>query len=897
LLIKKESNKASDLLLQFFSKIKKPIVIFLPIGIVIGILLTAFTVLFIDKSGELYHALDTANTKFDEATGINVYKDILGLVVNFDNFIVGLMSKPEQISIDIAFEDYEKLAYQRELALTRGILLTTEDDYIPASIRYNDRVIDVSLRLKSDLADQLEGDKWPFRIRVTGDNTFFGMKKFSIHKPEARNFINEWLFHQALKREGIVSLRYEFIEVSINGDNKGIYALEEHFEKRLIEDNNYREGEGPILKLNADMLWADSATSQGQNLANPVGIQSMYSANVDVFRKDTTIEDPVLYDQYILGMSLLESFRNGDLSTHQVFDVDKLAKFMAITDVMGAHHGLAWNNLRFYYNPVTSLLEPIGFDAEPGELLFNNIQAFQKQIGPLDNEYVFMNDNNSIVEIMFSDPVFYRRYMQVLEQFTQASYLDSLFSDLEDGLQRNIRILYKDNPVDVFNRNIFYSNQVMIEEALNPYKALHAYFYQHTTNNSIILEVGNIQAIPLEIKSVSYNDTDLIKPAQNTPILQAKKVSRPVMYEKIEFILPDDFKWTTDYLPDLKVNYKLFGSSVLRSENIFPWPYISVESLAEDFIRQEPNMEEFDFLIVDDDQARIMVKPGNWEINSNIIIPSGFTVYCSEATELDLKNNAMILSYSPLEFYGSDDSPIVITSSDSSGQGITVLNTGKWSTLENVVFKNLSAPSQGRWQLTGAVTFYESPVKINRSQFTDNIIGDDMVNIIRSDFSITSSLFERSSYDALDIDFCNGTIHDTVFIDSGNDAVDFSGSVVNISGITVKGIGDKGISVGENSQVTIEDAILENCYLGVASKDMSLVSIENATIKSCEIGLAVYQKKPEFGPSAMEISSYTMTDVINPYYCEESSTLIDILGKSNFETRMQNVYHILYGEE
>lgn len=895
MLIKKESSKVTDLLLQLFSKIKKPILIFLPVGIVVGILLTAFTVLFIDKSGEFYQTLDAANTKFYQATGINVYKDILGRVVNFDNFIAGLTSKPERISIDIAFEDYRRLAYKRELALTDGILLTTEDDYVPATIRYKNHVIDVSLRLKSDLADQLEGEKWPFRIRVTGDNTLFGMKKFSIHKPAARNFLNEWVFHQALKREGIVSLRYDFIEVSINGDNKGIYALEEHFEKRLIEDNKYREG--PILKLNADLLWADSATSHGQDLTKPVGIQSMYSADVDVFRKDSTIEDPVLFEQYILGMSLLESFRNGSLQTHQVFDVDKLAKFMALTDVLGAHHGLAWNNLRFYYNPVTSLLEPIGFDAEPGKLVFNSIQAFQKRIGPVGDEYVFPHDNNSVADIMFHDPVFYRRYIEMLERFSRTSYLDGLFAALEEGLRRNINILYKDNPVDVFTKNVFYSNQVMINEALNPYKGLHAYFYRDTETGGIILQLGNIQAIPIEIINVTYRDTEVLEPVQNTYILQAKRLSKPVRYEKIEFLLPQDFKWTADYLPNLKINYKLLGASTLSSEDIFPWPYISEDILADDFIRQPPNVENFDFLVVDDPGERILVKTGHWEVTESIIIPPGYTVVIRQGTELDLRNGARILSYSPLEFQGADGNPVVITSSDSSGEGITVLNAGKWSTLENVIFENLSAPSQGGWQLTGAVTFYESPVEINNCRFTGNIAGDDMLNIIRSDFSITGSLFERILFDALDIDFSDGKISRTAFIGSGNDAVDISGSVVDIAGITVRGAGDKGVSIGENSQVTMEDVKLENCYLAIASKDMSRVSVTDATITDCEIGLAVYQKKPEFGPSAMEISSYTMTDVANPYYREENSTLKDLLDGRNFTAVFQDVYRHLYGEE
>ena len=77
------------------------------------------------------------------------------------------------------------------------------------------------------------------------------MKEFSIQHPKTRNYVYEWLFHEALKREDLLSLRYEFIDVTLNGKDLGTYALEESFEKRLIEHNGYREG--PIVRFNEDL--------------------------------------------------------------------------------------------------------------------------------------------------------------------------------------------------------------------------------------------------------------------------------------------------------------------------------------------------------------------------------------------------------------------------------------------------------------------------------------------------------------------------------------------------------------------------------------------------------------------------------------------------------------------
>ena len=57
----------------------------------------------------------------------------------------------------------------------------------------------------------------------------------------------DWYFQKMLKQQGIISARYYFEPVIINGRRHPIYQFEEGFEKRLIENNDRREG--PIFKL------------------------------------------------------------------------------------------------------------------------------------------------------------------------------------------------------------------------------------------------------------------------------------------------------------------------------------------------------------------------------------------------------------------------------------------------------------------------------------------------------------------------------------------------------------------------------------------------------------------------------------------------------------------------
>jgi hypothetical protein len=43
---------------------------------------------------------------------------------------------------------------------------------------------------------------------------------------------------------------------------------------------------------------------------------------------------------------------DGEKTAAEVFDVPLMGRFFALSDLWSACHGVAWQNLRFYYNPV-----------------------------------------------------------------------------------------------------------------------------------------------------------------------------------------------------------------------------------------------------------------------------------------------------------------------------------------------------------------------------------------------------------------------------------------------------------------------------------------------------------------------------------------------------------------
>src|SRR3990172_4929026 len=248
-------------------------------------------------------------------------EDFLGDVVAarlaiVPNWISGwLFSDAERLVLDVKHEHFQKLAYQRELALGRGLRIASDDDFVPARIRrHGDRTLRAKVRLKGDWVDHLTGPKWSYRVKLRGEDTLFGMKSFSLQHPKTRRFVYEWVFHQALTREDIVALRYEFVELTVNGKDLGVYALEEHFDKRLVEYRRRREG--PILKFDESLHWSDIAATGEVGDLSPTGLRGFRAAAVDTFGAVPPKDDPQ-YPVLLAATSLLAAFRAGELPVAQ----------------------------------------------------------------------------------------------------------------------------------------------------------------------------------------------------------------------------------------------------------------------------------------------------------------------------------------------------------------------------------------------------------------------------------------------------------------------------------------------------------------------------------------------------------------------------------------------------
>jgi len=367
------------------------------------------------------------------------------------------------IQITLSEKQYKKLKKKRNKALSIGILETSKDDYVPATIAFNGKEYKADIRLKGDWVDHLRGNKWSFRVKLKGDKTILGMKKFSIHHPTTRGYVNEWLYHKAIKDQNLFGLRYSFLEGSIHVKKKnrstyiskslGIYAIEESFDKRTIENN--RRKESIILKISEANYWNEvkKATLLGADYGLKAGSfmdwqqKSLDNSQITTFSEEKVLSDTTNHKHFKLSKNLLEDLITSKKPLDKIFDIKELAMQNAILNLFGAIHGTYSINLRFYYNPITSKLEPTAFDGNSGLKLKKY------------KHFIFVNQEK--------DTAYLKELAYAISKIAQPNYLDELMNKHKKGLEYYQKILKTEFNRKFFDEKNLRYNQGIMNNELN----------------------------------------------------------------------------------------------------------------------------------------------------------------------------------------------------------------------------------------------------------------------------------------------------------------------------------------------------------------------------------------------------------------------------------------------
>ncbi len=485
MILKKNSSK-----LSFLLNVKKLISKFIYFVGVISFLLFILIIGYYYSSGMYERFKPIPLIKKIDKVILNKY---LGFsIFEIDDYIKIKLISSKYFFINNDFENVvikidQKNIYNLELQRKNKINGTSDkfERFSTAKLEKEKKNYDIKMRVKGDrVLHWYDKDQTSYKIDLRGDKRIWGLEEFSVQKPITRNYIYEYIFHKLLEANELISLKYFFINLTLNDSAQGIYAVEEGFSKELIERNKKRNG--PIFGLEESL---------GTNYPNVE--YDLYS------KKYWTTNHSKLTE---IALLKLEDLKYRNINIEKIFDLEKWAVFFAIIDLSHTLHGSLSKSVKLYYNPVTAKFEPIGFDGHHNPNLFNDFLILD-----------FMNDENVNCSYICKEREWYLRffknkdgsnnhkfielYIKALKKVSSQKFLDNFNSKYFEEIEKNNSQLqsevtkkdlnyYKGLGLYMFDKDFLFKRAKYINDRLNNYANLNdkkkAFNYTNSTQLNLL---------------------------------------------------------------------------------------------------------------------------------------------------------------------------------------------------------------------------------------------------------------------------------------------------------------------------------------------------------------------------------------------------------------------------
>lgn len=386
------------------------------------------------------------------------------------------------MALDISFENYNQLLQQREQALEAGVLYAADASFIPATVQINGEEVPVRARLLPGAAQHLGDDeKWNLELETRANRELLREQRLNLLDPADNNWLAEWAFLEALRREELPATGYEFVQLLLNGGQRGIYAVQQGIEPILRAP----DGAVPqvVVGYDVDPLWealayfgGDLGAAVADPVTNLAGDDLRY-ATVAGSRDPLIEDDPLLAAQYERARALLLGLQRGELAASEVFDADAYGRFLALSDLWGASAALSPLNLRYAYDADRDRLIPIGRGGNP--------LAGEDRV-PLASAY--------------GDARLQEAYARAAARISEPDYLDELRDNLEPALAELATAAGRSGEAaDIWP--ILAERQALLRRSLQPARPVIAQLGPPERAQEAIIEVNvaNALNLPLEI--------------------------------------------------------------------------------------------------------------------------------------------------------------------------------------------------------------------------------------------------------------------------------------------------------------------------------------------------------------------------------------------------------------
>ena len=723
----------------------------------------------------------------------------------------------------------------------------------------NGQMKKISIRYLGDNLNNWIFENKSFKLKYTKKNFESKYRSFDYFTPRL-NHDNEFEFtrvisHYLLEKFGNLTPKVRLVEIRMNGENKGIYFEIPKLDELFLRQNNFM----PV----------NIYKGENNNREFKIGVDINLFNNPSLWSKMSVFNQTDLNDKNDLKyfLKLLIDFQKNLISPDFFFSkipADDWAKFL----ISGASdHGGDDQNQRLISDPWTGYYLPLPVDS-----VFNINHLFEHNI---DRNFFNYRDR-----VLNSDPYFILRKYSIYynEIFVKkvlldlSNYFEKLKSKLNNSAERDyhyIRNIYE-KKIERKKINLFTNNKNFAEELdkliLNLKKA--------TENKNEFID--NIDA------SWNFKNSNLFftledkLPSGNILI----KLNEEQLLEDLEITLEN----TNNFFKVQKIPYEIKNENelVLKLSLVADRVFSFANNTGETSSKIKPTLFKFSFnkdlkiknvyvqniftnkfgLIENSPQVGLKKSNKNYAIidkNEKIIKLSG-DIYINEnkifkekviiepGTNLFLKKGKSLIFKNKLIAKGTKLNPINIKQSEKKNYWGSILLLGsktKNSELKNVYLEGGSGGWVENIRAIGMLSIHNSEnITMENIFLKNNSIYDDTLHIVYSkDIKIKNLNMTEINSDGIDIDISKNIEIENISIDSAkNDCLDFMQTKAIIKNSLFQNCSDKGISVGENSNIEILNSTFSKNNIAVESKDKSFVQVKNSNFNNNKLVFSAYKK-------------------------------------------------------
>ena len=771
---------------------------------------------------------------------------------------------------------------------------------------------------------------------------FQGKRQINLIIPGDRDYVVAPFVNWLMREEGLVAPRDQFVILRINGVIQGLYYEVEHFDKPLLAA--YQRPETTVFGQNDRAMHFEQYTKYGTpgtsdakydlgtiNLQvdeeGELAMQGMRA--MDVLLQHARNPTPANFRRARAVLDWEKYLRFRNITT--LFNTN--------------HARLGSDNLKLYFDPSRGLLEPIPWDVklvrmptEPGTIDFWNSHGLDElQRSTLIDPILRLERNKLLWEWVadggerliakyraLHDQIRPLAWADVLSTPVQGYKMDKLKKDFEFNLRRVYKVL------SLSSANFTYRLEAPDRAAL-----------ETTALNFSGIQLQTLQLANPGLFAGDYqlyedaNDNGELDPSD--PLVAETTAKNGVIrFELDTYVLPDvrydgdtiDGRYW-EYMETLsgRVRHFLVGKLDVAGRPLLEWapPDIQVEAInavtgqpmpsafinqaetlpadirqnlsfvgitaydaSDPFDLEAPELSLAEFLAAQPQFKASQTRPGAAELSGEvtlegtIIVPKSVMLILQPGTDITMKPGASLLSYGGLKAIGRPDAWIRIHD-DGSGDP-----WGTWAVVrapETVELAYTEIQGGGQAQInsilfSGGFAVHNADLRLTHCRFID-MQSEDGFNLKNGRIYMDDCLVSGSASDGVDLDFGDGEVRNSRFVNNGNDGLDISGSRVLVVNSRFENNGDKGFSVGEDSHPIVVNALFQGNQIGMSIKGLSQARVSQATFVGNVLAIEAKRKKPFFGGASGEI--------VNSVFAENQT----LLSEDYFSSGQVKIGHSL----